>query len=457
MAGVFTPALWATNQKELSHSEASKFYSSKDFRKMKKLGLNTVQIPVPVKMFVKAHVGDKWMKLLDDYVDQIYAEGLDIIIVLEQGTSPPEELAAPVETAVKLVAKYNHSKDRHAIVALVLPTLDKALLEAAAKASHHVNTWIPTKGGDFTRLSDYPLATGAALDLSHTATVADIASSSSQEDRAKLFYHENMACIARAPLEYSSCFQDMPVTVTQGFDLAIDNCHLKGISDDFYDYGQCGRFNETIDSPWWKDHRYSFAARQLYAYERGHGWSFAAWKLWDTDRDNLGVLDDPAKLLAFEEVEAAGLMPSLLDMDEPIQYPLGNSSSPVGLACLNPPEDDFAMGDATFAPTPAPPPDCGNGWWNFDAEKCDYWIPPTPAPTAPCPVCSNKTVECDPILGMPFSTAIHNDDKPEPSHKALVAESFFSGAVLSLVVSFIIFKVVGNRRQGYEEVPNSAV
>jgi len=156
-------------------------------------------------------------------------------------------------------------------------------------------------------------------------------------------------------------------------------------------------------------------------------------------------------------VEAAGLMPSLLDMDEPIQYPLGNSSSPVGLACLNPPEDDFAMGDATFAPTPAPPPDCGNGWWNFDAEKCDYWIPPTPAPTAPCPVCSNKTVECDPILGMPFSTAIHNDDKPEPSHKALVAESFFSGAVLSLVVSFIIFKVVGNRRQGYEEVPNSAV
>ena len=249
--------------------------------------------------------------------------------------------------------------------------------------------------------------------------------------------------------------------VSSGFDLAVDDCHLRGISSKFHDYGQCDRFNETVDSPWWKDHRYSFAARQLYAYEKGMGWSFAAWKLWDSDPDAIGILDTPAKLLALQEVVAAGIMPSLFGLDEPITYPLSKNSSPVGLACLNPPANDFILGDATLAPTPAPPPDCGNGWWNFETEKCDYWIPPTPAPTPPCPACSNETVICPPVGDFTVVTASpENITLPDVQTKgtgAVAIESFLAGAVLSLIVCFIVSRVlgIGNKRREYEEVPTN--
>ena len=464
MAGVFTPALWATGGKELSHKEASAFYTSKDYKEMKKLGLNAVQIPIPVKMFSKAHEKEakKWKELLTDTMHDIRkAGGLDVLLVLEQGDSPPEDVASPVEAASIFAQDYN---DDHGdiVLALTLPKLDKALLEAANKAAPGLNIWVPSTEGDFTKLGFFSSAAGVSMSLAHTASVADIASSSSEEDRGKLFYHENMACIARAPLEYSSCYQDMPVTVSRGFDLAIDNCHMEGLDVAFQDYGQCGRFNETVYSPWWKNHRYSFAARQLFAYEQGRGWSFASWKLWESDSEDLGVLDVPAKLLSFQDVAAAGIMPSLFDMDTPIEYPLSNSSSPVGLACLNPPMDDFAMGDRTLAPTPAPPPSCGNGWWNFTTEQCDYWVPPTPAPTEPCPVCA---FECPPSKDatdvslmslMPESLMGSGGNSPvSASHKTVAAQSFFAGSVLSLIGAFVVYRMTGrhNRRQGYEQVP----
>ena len=141
------------------------------------------------------------------------------------------------------------------IIALTLPSTDKALLEAAKKVAPGLTVWIPIKGDDFPKLHEFSEADAASLDLSHTATVADVASSTPQEDRAKLFYHKTLSCIARAPLEYSACYQDRPVVVANGFDLAIDDCHTREYSEKFNDYGQCDRFNETVYSPWWKDHR----------------------------------------------------------------------------------------------------------------------------------------------------------------------------------------------------------
>lgn len=463
MAGVFTTALWATGGKELTLEEASSFYTSKDFDEMKKLGLNTVQIPITVKLFLEHNNADKWLGLLKDVLHQVRKAALNAILVFEEDASSPVIDAAPVETAAIFARDYNADHGT-IITALVLPKLDAALLEAVNNKAPHLNVWVPIKRGDLTKLEHFPLATGAALNFPHTVTVADVASSNSQDDRMKMYYHETMACISRAPLEYSSCFQDMSVSVTTGFDLAVDNCHLQGISDTFHDYGQCDRFDETVDSNWWKDHRYSFAARQLYAYEQGQGWSFAAWKLWGVNPENLGVLDVPAKLLSFQNVVAAGIMPSLFDLDEPIQYPLENSS-PVGLACLNPPNADFVLGDATLSPTPAPPPSCGQGWWNVTTAKCDYWVPPVtdppaPAPTTPpCPVCSNETPLLSllpsnetPLLGNVMG------EKRTHSHRAVAAEVFFLGVVLSLVVSFFIYRVVGgSRRQGYVQVPESTV
>lgn len=184
-----------------------------------------------------------------------------------------------------------------------------------------------------------------------------IASSNSQEDRSKLFYHEATACMIRSPLEYTVCFQEMPVFLSAGFDLSIDDCFNQDAST-FKDYGQCGRFNETLDSGWWMRHRKSYAARQLFASERGLGWSFATWKLYDDD--NVGIIDTPAKLLSLQDVSEAGLFP---DLDKDI---------PAHSACLNPPENDFVLGDETLAPTQGPPPDCGNGWWNATTDKCKY-------------------------------------------------------------------------------------
>ena len=482
MAGVFTKALWATGGQELTLEEASSFYTLADFDEMKKLGLNTVQIPIPVEMFCKEHEhkhehkhkhkkDDKWLDLLKDVLHQVRKADLNAILVLEEDASSDTGIASPVENAARFAQDYN---DDHGtiITALVLPKLDAALLEAATNKAPHLNVWVPIKAGDVTNLEYFPLAAGAALNFPHTVTVADVASSNSVDDRMKIFYHETMACISRSPLEYSSCFQDMPVAVTTGFDLAVDNCHLQGISDTFQDYGQCDRFDETIDSHWWKDHRYSFAARQLYAYERGQGWAFAAWKLWGTDPDNQSVLDVPAKLLSFSNVVAAGIMPSLFDLDEPIEYPLENSS-PVGLACLNTPNADFVMGDATHAPTPAPPPSCGQGWWNATTAQCDYWVPPAtdpptpapPAPTAPpCPVCSNETplfneAPLMSLLGSNETPLLGNvmGEKPTPSHRVFATQMIFPGVMLSLMISLIVYRVVsGSRRQGYVPVPEGS-
>ena len=133
--------------------------------------------------------------------------------------------------------------------------------------------------------------------------------------------------------------------MSSGFDLSIDNCVLQNTTG-FQDYGQCDRFNETIYSDWWERHRQSFAARQLFALERGLGWSFATWKLYKND--NVGVLDSPAKLLSLQDAIAAGIFPNL-----------NSSPIPASGACLNPPDQDFVLGDDTLAPTMGPPPDCG--------------------------------------------------------------------------------------------------
>ena len=118
-------------------------------------------------------------------------------------------------------------------------------------------------------------------------------------------------------------------------------------------------------------HRQSLASRQLFSYSLGIGWSFTAWKLYDdsgADYNNTGIIDVPARLLCLRDVVDAGLMPSLKNVRKS------------GMACLNGPKDDFAMGDETSAPTPSPPPDCGNGWWNSATLQCDYWVPPPPTP-----------------------------------------------------------------------------
>jgi len=199
----------------------------------------------------------------------------------------------------------------------------------------------------------------------------------------------------------------MPAYVTSGFNLAVDDCIHQG-EEDFKDYGQCDRFDETISSGWWKRHRLSLASRQLFAYSKGLGWTYSAWKLYG--EESSGDIEAPAKLLCLRDVAASGLMPSLS---------ITSNSSTLGVACLNGPKPDFVMGDATYAPTPTPH-DCGNGWWNDTTEQCDYWIPPPPAPT--------------------------------PTDYPTLFKGAMAGAVVALGLTLLLHQMTG-RDEGYQTLP----
>lgn len=422
LSGMFVDALWATGGIPLALHEMKEWYSLKDFQDMKDLGLNTVQILLPTAAFVEGDkFGAKVMDLFEDLLFDIETAGLDVIVALV-GTGAELD-------AVVAAAKYAYTQET--ILALTLPPnsgLDnKIVIDAIRVQAGKLPVFIPMSLGDLLKMSgEFDKHVYGSLDMGHTSAVADIASSESQEDRSKLFYHEAVSCMARSPLEFGACFQEMPIFLGSGFDLSIDDCASKDIATSFKDYGQCGRFDESIGSGWWARHRASFAARQLYAYERGLGWSFAAWKLYG--EHHVGVIDSPAKLLSLRDVAEAGLFPNL------------DKSIPAQDACLNPPENDFALGDATLSPTMGPPPDCGNGWWNATTAKCDYWIPPpdpTPAPTVACPVC----VDCPPAT---MASTMSSQQVP-----------FGLGAVLGALIGAAVVKFCfSNRRSEYDRIPN---
>ena len=423
LAGLFVPAPWATGGVELTLDEARTFYTAQDFEDMKTLGLNTIQISVPTATFqARDKYGSEVQQALVDLLDLADHIGLKAILAL---VSTADELDDVVSAAA-------FADNNPAVLGLTLPKGMKidfsSQVTSVRVVAPKLPLFVPINGGELAMISAQDKHVYAALEMSHSATVADIASSDSKEDRSKLFYHEATACMARSPLEYLSCFRGIPAYVASGFDLSIDDCIHKG-EVGFKDYGQCDRFDETKDSGWWRRHRESFAARQIFAYERGLGWCFATWKLYG--EVIFGVLDEPAKLLSLKDVTAAGLFPPL--------------DSDLSWACLNNPNNDFALGDATLAPTMGPPPDCGNGWWNYTAQKCDYWIPPpptpkpTPSPTVGCPLC--ETCETLPAVSGPPSKQFY--------------EAALGGALVAFVLTAISFRFcLGSRRDGYSTIRN---
>jgi hypothetical protein len=358
LAGLFVPAPWVGPA--LNITQAELFYTQTDFHDIYNLGLNTVLIPLPTGGFTR-----DIQRVLTSVLDKVHDAGLQTILSLTPDAAGSTSKKA--STMVHDVALFS-AKNERAILGLIVPSASSVATARAVTKS--LALFVPAKVGDlpFLRAKKFDRTNVfVALDLSHSSSVADVASDTSLDDRGKLFYHEATSCMQRSPLEYTACYQGMPVFVYTGFDLSIDGCAQNGSNDE---YGQCDRFEETVNSKWWHTHRKSYAARQLYSLEQGMGWSFATYKLWDihdddkmtskkekerhssraiahTDPDS--ILDQPAKLMALKNVVAAGLFPSLKHTNDYSQ------------ACLNPPLDDFVMGDATLSPTPAPPPDCGNG------------------------------------------------------------------------------------------------
>ena len=405
LSGTFVPASWAGPK--LSLDDIKEAYPAEEFHDMAKYGLNTVQIPVFTSTFESGN--EDVREAVEAILGLASDAGLSTILVLVEAEDTKD-----VEDAVVSAATF--ASAINSVAGITLPSPDASLVDAARKVVSTLPLLLPINEGHLQKLHSDDDNVYGALAMSHANTIGNVASSTSTDDRMKLFYHEATSCIARSPIEYATCYKKVPVLISSGFDLAIDDCVNQG-GKTFEDYGQCDRFDETVDSPWWKRHRKSFAARQVFAYERGLGWSFAAWKLHgDDDSSSDGVIDSPAKLLSFKDVAAAGLMPSL------------KKDSPAALACLNGPEPDFILGDETLAPTPGPPPDCGDGWWNFTTSQCDYWIPPPPP-------------KCEP-----------SDDTIASSHKALGLAAL-GGAVSTALIGLIVLKFVGGKKSGYSPLP----
>jgi hypothetical protein len=424
LAGLFTEASWATGGRPLTPHQQRHFYTAQDFHDMHKLGLNTVQIPFPVTAFLHDD-DDALLELLSSIRQMADDAQLQAILVLE-GDDNDDAVAAAAQFCVQ------HD------MALQLPSVQS--FRAARAVDATLPLYVPINLSTIQHMKTTLPANDSyvwgALSMDHTSTVADIASSNSLDDRQKLFYHESMACLGRSPLEYATCFQGIPVLVSSGFDASIDNCVWQG-TPKFQNYGQCDRFNETIHSDWWFRHRQSFVARQLFSYEKGLGWSFAAWKLYNDDDNTVGVLDSWAKLLSFRDVAAAGLMPNnLRDNMDP-------------LACLNPPIADFILGDDTLAPTPGPPPDCGNGWWNASIHDCTYWIPPSP--TA---VPTRAPVTAMPIVPCPTTCPSCTPFNSRSSMEVGVA-GFLLGAVVMAIYHHCVTS--RHRRDGYSDIPTMTV
>lgn len=417
LAGAFVPAPWVTGGKTLTMDEVKLFYAQSDFHDMAKLGVNAVQIPVPCDAFYIK--GNEVQATITRLLDRAANAGLGAVLVLVPGKV--DVVAHVIQAHVTAAAYYASSNPT--VIALQLPSSDAQLVGIARSKAAELALLIPTTKGQMNTINQ-AFADGnvfAALDVGLHGTVADVASSDSLTDRMKMFYHESLVCMDRSPIEWLECYRGMPVYVSSGFDLAVDDCYRAG-EKGFRDYGQCERFNETIDSGWWERHRQSLASRQLFSYSLGLGWSFTAWKLYDGsgsggDGGNTKIIDVPARLLCLRDVVEADLMPSL------------KAGKKSGAACLNGPKNDFAMGDETFAPTPSPPPDCGNGWWNATTLRCDYWVPPPNTP-APAPT---------------LAPAIH---------AGMVAPWAVGGAIVGFLMSWMAMKMMTNRTAGYSPIDN---
>lgn len=189
LAGAFVPVTWATGGKILTMDEVKDFYTSKDFRQMVDLGVNTVQIPVPCDAFYdrKSKVVDTVSHLLE----RADKAGLSAIIVLVMADDKEDEniTAEMIDKHISLAAKF--ASDTSNVIALQLPTPSPSLLSAVRSVSRTLAVLVPTNVGQINNLSFPPDSNiFAALDVGATTGVANVASSDSESDRMKMFYRE---------------------------------------------------------------------------------------------------------------------------------------------------------------------------------------------------------------------------------------------------------------------------
>ena len=184
LAGAFISQPWITGGKPvLSMEEVKEFYKSEDFIEMAKLGVNTIQIPVPCDTFF---VNGEVAKTVSHLLVKAANAGLSAIVVL---VAPQHEDNIHVEH-INSAAIF--ASESSTVIALQLPTTSSAsLVDLVRSKAAKLPILIPTNKGQLTNLS-FPSDSlvFAALDVDAKSSIADIASADSVSDRLKMFYRE---------------------------------------------------------------------------------------------------------------------------------------------------------------------------------------------------------------------------------------------------------------------------
>lgn len=209
LAGAFVPVTWATGGKILTMDEVRDFYTSKDFRQMVDLGVNTVQIPVPCDAFYDRK--SKVVDTLSHLLERADKAGLSAIIVLVMADDKEDEniTAEMIDKHISLAAKF--ASDTSNVIALQLPTPSPSLLSAVRSVSRTLSVLVPTNVGQINNLSFPPDSNiFAALDVGATTGVANVASSDSESDRMKMFYRELLHRVIDEPSGIVPCIITFP-------------------------------------------------------------------------------------------------------------------------------------------------------------------------------------------------------------------------------------------------------
>eukprot|EP01041_Mallomonas_annulata_P007992 gene7992-16355_t len=320
------------------------FYSANDFFQMKKLGLNSIRLPVAWWFFG----GFPSMVLPDeDILDEYhpltniirYAKSANLQVILEISqltemyTKNLEDTT--VATSIAVASYINHIKkkfhlDNIMILGLSVVTSsiteEIAIFDKSIKKIRSIEPFLPIMVLESSQTTPSYDNVYLTTKVYHGMAVQDIASDTSAGDREKMFAHEKIACGYQAPLHFTTCTR--APTMIGEFSLAIENC-MPYVDADYKDYGQCGRINERAASPWWQRSISSFAMRQISTYEKELGWAFLTYKL-DNVAESKGY-SSSSVYWSFRMAVAEGYI-NLLDQ-------------PLDQGCLWKPPNDFAKGD----------------------------------------------------------------------------------------------------------------
>ena len=118
LSGAFVPS-FATGGETLTMNEVKEFYTDTDFKEMVKLGVNTIQIPVPFDAF---HTSSKDLAVtVTQLLNGAAKAGLSAIIVLMKPDVTSDRTASEVvDDHIKAAASYARSAP--AVIALQLPS-----------------------------------------------------------------------------------------------------------------------------------------------------------------------------------------------------------------------------------------------------------------------------------------------------------------------------------------------